>query len=564
MTTDTRPKRSNPAIVGAFVILCVCFATYATTLQRPFFFDDIPFIVGETTQRDLANIGSFFIADQHLLYRPVRSVAYTLMHAGFGLDPVPYRVVAIALHALCCILIAAIAIESGLGAGAALLAGLVFALHPVHADRVANTTAAFDLVGLALGYAGLFGLIRYARYGSRRAWGFGALALAAGLLGSEECVTIFALFLAWWWTVGRDAPGRHVSLAAIVAFVVTVGYLVARTLVLGQIARTGIAPVPGIFERLSAGAIAWWYGALKIAFPFSLRPAYGFTVESAPHALLFAAIPAWAILMRAIWRGRERRGLPAFAILWAVVAFAPFAQIIPTDTVMAERYFYSPLAGAALLAGWAYDRGRHDVASPARTLANILVVTGLVAMALASAHRGYVWADESRLWADAYSKDDRAAITVLNHANALKDAGRPDDACELYPRAIALDPFRHEPLVGFGDCLVRRGDVEGAIEVYQKANEMAPGARGPLEGLCQALAMSDRFDPAAECARRLVEIDPDSLVGPYVLGYSAWRQGRLEDARNALEAAARSPRGPKKTANAAVELLARINLDRTP
>ncbi|MCL4235079.1 MAG: hypothetical protein KJ042_11235, partial [Deltaproteobacteria bacterium] len=282
MTMQPYSDRVNPAIVGAIVIVCLSLATYATTLQRPFFFDDIPFIVNETSHRDLANVASFFTSDQHLLYRPARSVAYTLMHAGFGLDPVPYRVIAIALHALCCILIAAIAFESGVGAGAALLAGLVFTLHPVHADRVANTTAAFDLVGLLLGYAGFLGLIRYARNGSRRTMALGALALVVGLLGSEECVTIPVLFLAWWWTVGRDSPGKQATLAAIVAFVVTAGYLVARTVVLGQVARTGIAPVPGVFERLSAGAIAWWYGALKIAFPFSLRPAYGFTVESAP------------------------------------------------------------------------------------------------------------------------------------------------------------------------------------------------------------------------------------------------------------------------------------------
>ncbi len=564
MTPQAHTERINPAIVGALVIVCLCFATYATTLQRPFFFDDIPFIVGETAHRDLANIPSFFVTDQHLLYRPVRSVAYALMYAGFGLDPVAYRVVAIALHALCAILVAAIALASGLGAGAALLAGIVFALHPVHADRVANTTAAFDLVGLALGYAGLLGLIRYARNGSRRALGIGTLALVAGLFGSEECVTIPVLLFAWWWTVGCDAPRARVVRAALVAGGATFVYLIARTLVLGQVARTGIAPVPGLFERLSAGAIAWWFGALKIAFPFSLRPAYGFTVSTAPREWLVLVLPAWGALGWFVWRRRSRPGLPVFALVWAIAAFLPFAQIIPTDTVMAERYFYSPLAGAALLAGWAYDRARLDTVSPRTTVVSVLVVVGLVAMALCSAHRGAVWSDGFRLWADAYAKDDRAAITVLNHANALKDAGRPDEACKLYPDAIALDPYRHEPLVGLGDCRVRAGDVEGAIAKYRKANELAPAARGPMEGLCQALVMSERLEPASECARHLLEVDPDSLVGPYVLGYSAWRQGRMEEAREALELAARSPRGPDITAKAVAELLARINLDRTP
>ncbi len=564
MTTAPPPPKSSPAIVGAIVIVSLCFAAYATTLQRPFFFDDIPFIVNETAHRDLANVGSFFATDQHRLYRPVRSSAYALAYAVFGLDPLAYRLVAIALHALCCIFIAAIAFESGVGAGAALLAGLVFALHPVHADRVANTTAAFDLVGLALGYAGLLALIRYACTSSRAALGLGVFALFAGLFGSEECVTIPALYLAWAWTIGRDAPRRRMALGAVVSIVAAVFYLVVRTIILGQVARTGVALVPAFFDRIAAGAIAWWYGALKIIFPFSLRPAYGFTVETAPQALLVLVIPATALVAWAVWRTRHRRGLTAFALLWAVLAFVPFAQIIPTDTVMAERYFYAPLGGAALFAAWAYDRARLDVASPMRSVASVLVVAGLMAMAFATAHRGYVWADESRLWADAYAKDDRAAITVLNHANTLRDEGKPELACELYPRAASLDPWRHEPLVGVGECMVRRGELDDAIATYQKANRLSPGARGPLEGLCQALAMSERFDPATQCARHLLEIDPDSLVGPYVLGYSAWRQGRMEEAREALEAAARSPRGPENTVRAAAELLDRINLDWTP
>src|SRR5204862_268891 len=81
------------------------------------------------------------------------------------------------------------------GERAALAAGLLFAVHPVHVEAVAN------IVGRAEVMAGLFAILAvYAALAHDRLW-WSAAALAAGLLSKENAVVAPAL-IAWGWMLG--------------------------------------------------------------------------------------------------------------------------------------------------------------------------------------------------------------------------------------------------------------------------------------------------------------------------------------------------------------------------
>src|SRR5712691_7632625 len=131
-------------------------------------------------------------------------------------------------HAGASVALAAIA-RRWSGERAALAAGLVFAVHPVHVEAVAN------IVGRAEVMAALFVLLAvYAALAHDSLW-WSAAALAAGLLSKENAVVAPGLIV-WGWIMGlAPRPSRQrMATYAGVWFAVGLAYVVVRWAVLGH------------------------------------------------------------------------------------------------------------------------------------------------------------------------------------------------------------------------------------------------------------------------------------------------------------------------------------------
>ncbi len=526
-------NRYNKILIPSFLCVVIIAASYASTIFKPFMWDDLPFILYEKGHRDLSNIPSFFAQDQHMLYRPLRSVAYTLTYAAFQYNPIPYRFIAITLHILTALLFAAIARRLGLSRRTSVLAGLIFGLHPVHADRVANTTGAFDIPGLMLGYAAFAVWLDYRSSGRRKDLILSAFLLALGLLSSEECATIPLLIAAWiWFDDGQFKQSKDRG-ALIATLGLLAGYLALRTLILGQMARVDATPLPSLAVRMLTMSKVFWHEAAKAVFPFSLRPVYYVDLEYSIGSIkILAAVAGLAAAAVYLFKMRGSKKIHAFGLAWFFIALAPFSNIIPGDTFMAERYLYSPLGGLILVACAAIEKSRILTTEnrPRQALAKAMIASCLFLMAIFTFNRGYIWSDEFRLWADAFQKDDKAGLILVNYANQVKHSTIPEDPCPLYERAVKLNPNSAEGYVGAGECAVRHGELDKALELLRRSYELSSGGKVALEGLSQLFVLRKEMDKAHEAAKELLEIDPDSLVAHYVLGYIQFQAGDKDKA----------------------------------
>ncbi len=141
----------------------------------------------------------------HKSFRPLCTLSFRLNYALGGLDPWGYHLVNVALH--CCVTALFTALcRPLLGGGPwTLLAGLLFASHPIHTEAVAGVVGRAD-VGAAFCF--LLSLICYAQYCRLRPnavhssaiewwtvlWLAGSLvAAAAALLWKEQGVTVLAV-----------------------------------------------------------------------------------------------------------------------------------------------------------------------------------------------------------------------------------------------------------------------------------------------------------------------------------------------------------------------------------
>ena len=133
----------------------------------------------------------------------------------------------------------------------------------------------------------------------------------------------------------------------------------------------------------------------------------------------------------------------------------------------------------------------------------------------------------------------RHALAWFNLANSVRDQGRPEEAVNLYSRAIGLDPGIVDAHVNLGHALRAVNHPEDAIRAYSDALDITPGNVPARVNLAAALTDLGRFVEAEEICRKIISGVPGSAQARVCLGAALRHQGRLLEAlphyRKALE-----------------------------
>ncbi|RME01064.1 MAG: tetratricopeptide repeat protein [Deltaproteobacteria bacterium] len=488
-----RSMRSRTAAVHLAVAF-VAILAYANIYANGFIWDDGTFIVRNEKIRDLSNIPEFFLSGEYNLYRPLRTVWYAVVYALSGLNPAGYHTNAIVLHTWISLLVTAIAQRFVGRWEAALLAGLLFATHPIHTERVTIMTGSFDMIGIGWALLAFHLFLR-----GRRGWAIVAYVL--GLLSSEEAVTlplILFLFDLWGRREGEGARFRPVALPWIG---VTVGYLAVRTLILGQVGRVSAYPAGSLLNSLlTLPAIEVRYLGMLLA-PLELCADIDFPVVTSPLSPRFL-LPLGLLLLLGsgvilLSRGRERR--IDFWVGWFFITLLPFSNLLPGAVLIAERYLYFPSVAFAVLSGWGltvlgdalgrrYRGGRFAV-----VLLSCIVIMGYLSQ---TRSRNRVWHDPLTLW--------RATVRCAPHK------GRP-----YYQLALALEAA---------------GEETAAIENYRAAIRRYPPYARAMNNLALLYWKRKAYDEAERWLRRAIETDPTHAEARFNLGVLLSETKRHEEA----------------------------------
>src|SRR3989449_3340403 len=267
------------------------------------------------------------------LYRPLVVATYALAWLVAPAGAWWFHGVNVLWHAGASTAVALLARRSA-GDAAGWLAGVLFAVHPVHVEAVANVVGRAELM------AAVFSVV--AVYAALARWhaGWSAAALAFGLLSKENAAVAPALVV-WAWMLGLDRPDRRRMVSLLVGWVVVgVAYAAVRTLVRQPFGGyMSIAPMfigkSWLTVRLTAVA-ALADVARLLVFPLALRAGYSPnqpTLGTSPLDLRFATglfcALVWVALLLVAWtRGRK---LEAFGLGWIGVAFLPVANFLYPD-----------------------------------------------------------------------------------------------------------------------------------------------------------------------------------------------------------------------------------------
>lgn len=129
------------------------------------------------------------------------------------------------------------------------------------------------------------------------------------------------------------------------------------------------------------------------------------------------------------------------------------------------------------------------------------------------------------------------------HAMALKQAGRLDEAAAAYAQLARAAPKSHGYLYNLGNCHMAAGQPEAAVEAYRRALRLAPRFAPAHNNLGLAQIGLKRFALAAAALERAVALDPGNLASRHMAGHALLQDGRAAEALPYLEEAARQAPG---------------------
>ncbi len=614
---DAQPWRTaQPAplwlrIVLPLLIAVAAFVTYFPALDAGFVdWDDDKVIVDNPRIRGLTddNLAWAFHASKMGHYHPLTWLSYALDHAigaaryntlppdaqtryDRGLDPRVFHLTNLLLHAATAVafyFLARLLLKlvlpppagqrSGAAEGAATIAALLFACHPLRVENAVWVTERRDVLSALFLIPCLHCYLRYVlvdRWNARKlAWYAAATVLLfLSLMSKAWGITLPAVMLLLDYhplqRLGRKAG--WLSPRALVAYVDKLPFLILAG-VFAKFARDAQADQVGTMKTLAEWSLLdrtlqAFYGlffyAYKTLVPTGLTPlvqlppvspsnltettpeaariiAHQFVLASLLAAVVVIATAVVLFLLRKRWPAGIICGLIYAGVVSPVLGFAQSGP-----QLVADKYAYlaclpwAVLAGGGLLWLW---RHRHD-RSWARRIAP---VAGLVALLLIPTYavlayrQSKIWQSSHALWTHAVRADPQCVLARTNLGMLERQANHLDAAIAHYQAALAIDPDDAILLNNYAVALQQRpGGLDKAIDVLQQAVDVMPDHPDLHYSLGSALRKAGRLDDAIAEFHTCVRLRDEQPTPRYhrALGEIYRQQRRLNAARQEYERA---------------------------
>ncbi len=526
-------------------------ATFAPSLQNGFVdLDDQSNIVDNPWIRGLGVAElRWMLTTFHLgHWQPLSWVSLAIDHRLWGLDASGYHLTSLLLHMANAMLVFALArtlLERAGGDDAhatpgALLAALIWALHPLRVESVAWATERRDVLSTC---AILAALVVYVRDPERRSTTWIALgAMLAGVLAKASGMVVPALLVILdvyplqrlGGRVGWTTPAARRVWAQKIPFAV-LGLVAAVIAARAQQTAGALRPLAAmtVAQRVAAAMYQSGFYLWKTVAPIGLLPMYEFPADmrpTHPRALAAAATAAAVVALAVVLRRRCPGVATAFAAY--LVCIAPTLGLAQSGPQLAaDRYTYLASVGWSVLVGGLVVTG---ASSPWRRLA--VASPAVVLLAILAARQTTTWHDAETLWTRAIAIDPDSAFAQKSMGDIARERGDVAGAIAWYRKATSVRPYA-EAETTLAAVLAAQGQSEEAEAHYRRA--LATDPRNAFAYTSYGVLLGDRGrrDEAIAMHQRAIEIEPGLAEAWTNLGSTFDDLGNVLEARRAYERA---------------------------
>ena len=558
-------QENSARLYGRWLLAVALLAvlTYANSIANGFAYDDVYIILKNERVHRLGDLRNIWLTPYwptngtvYGLYRPLAIFGYAVQWALSGGAPWFFHVVNVLLHAGVSLLVFVLLARLTAPAGA-LLGAVLFAVHPVHTEVVANVVGQAELLAAAGSLAACILFIdRPAERIGRGRWLAIAALYAAAMLAKESAIVLPALLVAVDLAHERRrgsrtsliAYARAISPAILLLAPLAIAFLGLRVYVLGSVAGTDAAPwLPFLREdgRVFVALRAWQEYVRLLFWPMDLSADYSpgviLPVTSITPAVLAGAgfLAATVIFTLALPR-RPDVGLPA---AWFLFSILPVSNLlVPVGIVVAERILYLPSLTVSIAVAYAWTALERDGSRRARKLAAAVAAAVLVLFGGRAVLRNPEWKSTDTILAatlrdhpESYRAQWFAAHLATQRGDVEAAAEHWGLACRLWPRDAVL-------LTECGAHYLRAAQPQRAVEYLEASRAMEPDVTRTQALLAQAYLQIGRAEDALRAAEHAMRVGRYEPLFQQLRASAFRAMGDHERAASAARAAV-SPNG---------------------
>lgn len=453
----------------------------------------------------------------------------------------------------------------------AFLAAVLFALHPIHTEAVANAKGRDEIFAMLGAMTALWCSLQYV---DTRKWWYLLLSMVAitfGLFSKENAITFLAVVPLTLFFYSSDNKKKIDYLVTLLPILIaSVFFVWVRSRVLGgfmpEDSTKNILNNPFIHstkaQEIATVLVTWAIYLKLLIFPHPLTHDYypkQIAITDFSNPLVWVVIAACVALMVYALVNLKKKSVLSYAILFFVITFSITSNLLfNVGTFMNERFVFIPSLGFTLIIGyWLYLLAMSKSVSLQKLSVGILAVVGLL-FGIKTFTRNFVWENDFKLFlTDVKTSSESIKCNTSAGGSKLqmwKKSHKERDKVEAYrylEKALKLDDHAVNAYLLLGELMYLDGNTSGAYQAYRNAAIIDPNNKLAQDNLALMVSvtedeklkpimalldegMAQRSAQMVEEAYQKIEEylkeNPESLIGQNIKGNILGRgMGRLDE-----------------------------------
>ncbi len=550
----------------AVLLALATFLAYSPVLRAGFIWDDDA-LTENPLMRSAAGLWSIWVHPsanpREAHYWPLVYTCFWIEHALWGLHPIGYHLVNVALHLASSLLLWRLL--DRIGARGAALAAAIFALHPVHVESVAWVVELKDVLSTLFYLLAFLSFIQFERENDWIRCGACLIFFICAMLSKAIAVTLPVAMGMWlWWERSNQSRFSHFGseisdaksrkrnniknvtlnssfsadpafwtvllVVGIAALIAVLDYALVRSLTAKEPEEYGLSMI----GRSCVAGRALWFYILKLLWPANLMAVYPrWTIaSSAFHSLAF---PLVAILVLCILAHFRRRvGATSTAgIRFFILTLAPTLGFVGfkffTYSFVADRFEYLASAGLIVLFSAGAAMIPRRLGLHRNPMIQIAAASLLVPLGVSTWRQTEIYKSMETHSRDNLRLNPSAWVAHNNLGVVLVKQKRYDEAIEHHREALRLMPAaEHHYTLAYS--LDMKGNAEEAKAHYLEALRLNPAHAAAHNNLGNLLDDQGLLEEATEHYRAAITFRPDYPEAHNNLGTALARGGKTDEA----------------------------------
>ena len=393
----------------------------------------------------------------------------------------------------------------------AFLAAVLFALHPIHTEAVANVKGRDEIFAMLGATTALWCSLQYV---DTRKWWYLLLSFVAitfGLFSKENAITYLAVVPLSLFFYQSDNKKKIDYLTTLLPLIIgSVFFVWVRSRALGGLmpedSTQNILNNPFIHstkvQEIATVLITWGIYFKLLFFPHPLTHDYyphQITITDFSNPLVWVILAGCIALVVYALLNLKKKSVVSYGILFFVITFSITSNLLfNVGTFMNERFVFMASLGFTLIVGyWIYLLSVAKNASLQKLSVGILAVVGLL-FGIKTFTRNFVWDNDFTLFlTDVKTSHESIKCNISAGGSKLqiwKKSHKERDKVEAYrylEKALELDDHALNAYLLLGELMFLDDNKTGAYQAYRNATLIDPNNKLAQDNLALMVAVTE-------------------------------------------------------------------------